>query len=90
MNIRWMTVYNYLIMPPCSHSNLKSIKFEEFSVNSCGSLSSVYNQEMPSLLLLIHLLPLPPGGLKSPKISVCDAVERLVVFHKVIILLWGL
>uniref|UniRef100_G3Q9Q3 Uncharacterized protein n=1 Tax=Gasterosteus aculeatus TaxID=69293 RepID=G3Q9Q3_GASAC len=24
----------------------------------------------------------PPGGLKSPKMSACDAVERLVVFHK--------
>nr|XP_040059404.1 uncharacterized protein LOC120835012 isoform X2 [Gasterosteus aculeatus aculeatus]XP_040059405.1 uncharacterized protein LOC120835012 isoform X2 [Gasterosteus aculeatus aculeatus] len=31
---------------------------------------------------LFHLLPPPPGGLKSPKISACDAVERLVVFHK--------
>lgn len=39
---------------------------------------------------LFHLLPPPPGGLKSPKISACDAVERLVVFHKVIILLRGL
>lgn len=74
-------------MPPCSHSNFKSITFEEFSVNSCDSLSSAYDQEMASLLLLLHLLPPPPGGLKSPKISACDAVERLVVFHKVIILL---
>ncbi|RXN07740.1 hypothetical protein ROHU_032174 [Labeo rohita] len=44
--------------------------------------SSLYNQEMSSLLLLINLLPPPPGGLKSPKISACDAAERLVVFHK--------
>ncbi|KAM4521767.1 LOW QUALITY PROTEIN: hepatic sodium/bile acid cotransporter [Odontesthes bonariensis] len=41
-----------------------------------------YDPEMASLLLLLHLLPSPPGGLKSPKISACDAVERLVVFHK--------
>ncbi|CAB1323509.1 unnamed protein product, partial [Coregonus sp. 'balchen'] len=37
-----------------------------------------HDQEMASLL---HLLPPPPGGLKSPKIRACDAVERLVVFH---------
>ncbi|XP_029598007.1 uncharacterized protein LOC115180226 isoform X3 [Salmo trutta] len=43
---------------------------------------TTYDQEMASLLLLLHLLPPPPGGLKSPKISACDAVERLVVFHK--------
>ncbi|XP_056104256.1 uncharacterized protein LOC130083216 [Rhinichthys klamathensis goyatoka] len=42
----------------------------------------IYDQEMASLLLLIHLLPPPPGGPKSPKISACDAVERLVIFHK--------
>ncbi|XP_049930796.1 uncharacterized protein LOC126408987 [Epinephelus moara] len=44
--------------------------------------AAAYDQEMASLLLLIHLLPPPPGGPKSPKISACDAVERLVVFHK--------
>ncbi|KAM4547514.1 uncharacterized protein V3H82_021101 [Fundulus diaphanus] len=44
--------------------------------------ASTYNQEMASLLLLLHLLPPPPGGQKFPKISACDAVERLVVFHK--------
>nr|XP_054604582.1 uncharacterized protein LOC129165435 [Nothobranchius furzeri] len=44
--------------------------------------ASAYDQEMASLLLLIHLLPPPPGGQRSPKISACDAVERLVVFHK--------
>ncbi|XP_077085826.1 uncharacterized protein LOC143737851 [Siphateles boraxobius] len=42
----------------------------------------IYDQEMASLLLLIHLLPTPPGGPKSPKIGACDAVERLVIFHK--------
>ena len=87
MNKRWMNVSNYLIMPPCSQTILSSIQFEDFSLNSGDSLSSAYNQEMASLLLLIHLLPPPPGGPKSPKISACDAVERLVVFHKVIILL---
>ncbi|XP_060726533.1 uncharacterized protein LOC132846038 [Tachysurus vachellii] len=43
---------------------------------------TIYDQEMASLLLLIHLLPPPPGGQKSPKISACDAAERLVIFHK--------
>jgi len=70
-------------MPPCS---LFSFKLEEYSVNSCDSLPSAYDQDMASLLLLIHLLPPAPGGPKSPKISACDAIERLVVFHKVIIL----
>lgn len=44
--------------------------------------AKTYDQEMASLLLLLHLLPPPPGGLKSPKMCACDAVERLVVFHK--------
>ncbi|KAM9759956.1 uncharacterized protein ACNS7B_006346 isoform 2-T3 [Menidia menidia] len=44
--------------------------------------TSSYDQEMASLLLLLHLLPPQPGGQKSPKISASDAVERLVVFHK--------
>ncbi|KAK1893136.1 Replication origin-binding protein [Dissostichus eleginoides] len=44
--------------------------------------ATTYDQEMASLLLLIHLLPPPPGGPKAPKISAFDAVERLVVFHK--------
>ncbi|RXN14660.1 hypothetical protein ROHU_008974 [Labeo rohita] len=50
--------------------------------NDLDETRSLYDQEMSSLLLLIHLLPPPPGGPKSPKISACDAVERLVVFHK--------
>lgn len=66
---------------------IQTWKVFNLSVNSCDSLSSAYDQEMASLLLLIHLLPPSPGGQKSPKISACDAVERLVVFHKVIILL---
>ena len=66
--------------------NNKWMKFEmdEFLVNVCDFLSSAYDQEITSLLLLVHLLPPPPGGPKSSKISACDAVQRLVVFHKVI------
>ncbi|XP_028327480.1 uncharacterized protein LOC114478550 isoform X2 [Gouania willdenowi] len=41
-----------------------------------------FDEEMSSLLLLLHLLPPPAAGPRSPKISVCDAVERLVVFQK--------
>ncbi|XP_054882624.1 uncharacterized protein LOC129357350 [Poeciliopsis prolifica] len=44
--------------------------------------TSSYDQEMASLLLLLHLLPPQPGGQKSPKISASDADERLVVIHK--------
>ncbi|XP_035801978.2 uncharacterized protein LOC111565451 [Amphiprion ocellaris] len=44
--------------------------------------ATTYDKEMASLLLLLYLLPPPPGGPKSPKISACDAVEKLVVFHK--------
>ncbi|XP_054913542.1 uncharacterized protein LOC129377547 isoform X2 [Poeciliopsis prolifica] len=44
--------------------------------------TSSYDQEMASLLLLLHLLPPQPEGQKSPKISASDADERLVVFHK--------
>ncbi|XP_039464811.1 uncharacterized protein LOC120438476 [Oreochromis aureus] len=43
--------------------------------------SSAFEQEMASLLVLLHLLP-PPGGQRSPKISASDARQRLVVFHK--------
>ncbi|XP_055049558.1 uncharacterized protein [Misgurnus anguillicaudatus] len=50
--------------------------------NSSDLHETIYDQEMASLLLLIHLLPPSPGGLKSPRISACDAAKRLVVFHK--------
>ncbi|RVE61679.1 hypothetical protein OJAV_G00174860 [Oryzias javanicus] len=44
--------------------------------------ATTYDNEMASLLLLLHLLPPTPGGPKAPKISASDAVEKLVVFHK--------
>lgn len=66
----------------CSYSNVLHLKL---IVNSCDFLFLVYDQEMASLLLLIHLLPPPPGGPKSPKISACDAAGRLVMFHKVLV-----
>ncbi|KAB5539614.1 hypothetical protein PHYPO_G00091080 [Pangasianodon hypophthalmus] len=40
----------------------------------------IHDQEMASLLLLIHLLPPSPGGPKCPKISACDAVKDLSSF----------
>nr|XP_020470893.1 uncharacterized protein LOC109968746 isoform X2 [Monopterus albus] len=43
--------------------------------------TKICDQEMASMLLLLHLLP-PPPGQKSPKISASDAAERLVIFHK--------
>ncbi|CAI5682797.1 unnamed protein product [Oreochromis niloticus] len=43
--------------------------------------STTFEQEMASLLVLLHLLP-PPGGQRSPKISASDASQRLLVFHK--------
>lgn len=45
------------------------MKFEEFSAHSCNFLSSACDQEMASLLLLVHPLPPPAGGPKSLKIS---------------------
>lgn len=45
------------------------MKFEEFSVHSCNFWSSACDQEMASLLLLVHPLPPPAGGPKSLKIS---------------------
>lgn len=65
---------------------MQRLSFNQFSVNLSNSLPSAYDQEMATLLLLIYLLPPPPRGKASPKISPCDAVERLVVFHKVTIL----
>ncbi|KAL4009010.1 hypothetical protein ACER0C_002862 [Sarotherodon galilaeus] len=43
--------------------------------------AEAFEQEMASLLVLLHLLP-PPGGQRSPKISASDASQRLLVFHK--------
>ncbi|KAL4008953.1 hypothetical protein ACER0C_002805 [Sarotherodon galilaeus] len=43
-------------------------------------LQVTFEQEMASLLVLLHLLP--PPGQRSPKISASDASQRLVVFHK--------
>ncbi|XP_041757036.1 uncharacterized protein LOC121584888 [Coregonus clupeaformis] len=40
-----------------------------------------WDNDMSSLLLLLHLLP-PPAGGKRTKISASDAVGRLVHFHK--------
>ena len=55
-------------------------------VLSALTLSLAYDPEMASLLLLLHLLPPPPGGPKCLRVSASDAVERFVVFHKVIML----
>ncbi|XP_041839021.1 uncharacterized protein LOC121655533 isoform X1 [Melanotaenia boesemani] len=42
-----------------------------------------WDSDMASLLLLVYLLPPPPGGKKRPvKISVREAVDHVVKFHK--------
>ncbi|XP_018613767.1 uncharacterized protein LOC108937987 [Scleropages formosus] len=41
-----------------------------------------WDSDMASVLLLVHLLPPPPGGRKAAKISVREALDRLVQFHK--------
>ncbi|KAL3981348.1 p24 family protein gamma-4 [Sarotherodon galilaeus] len=40
-----------------------------------------WDSDMASLLLLLHLLP-PTAGRKRTKISPCDAVDKMVHFHK--------
>ncbi|XP_070401954.1 uncharacterized protein [Nothobranchius furzeri] len=42
---------------------------------------SNWDSDMASLLLLLHLLP-PTAGRKRTKISPCDAVDKMVHFHK--------
>lgn len=74
-------------MPPCSHSNWKRIKFQEFSVNSCDSLSSAYDQEMAPIVVDTSPSTNTTGGTEVSRISECDAVKRLIVFNKVIIIL---
>lgn len=45
--------------------------------------SPSWDENMASLLLMVYLLPPPPGGKKRQvKISVREAVERVVKFHK--------
>ncbi|XP_061116341.1 uncharacterized protein LOC133140415 [Conger conger] len=41
-----------------------------------------WDSDMASVLLLVHLLPPPPGGRKSAKISAREAVDRVVQFYK--------
>ncbi|KAL4660860.1 hypothetical protein GN956_G771 [Arapaima gigas] len=41
-----------------------------------------WDSDMASVLLLVHLLPPPPGGRKAAKISVREALDRLVQFQK--------
>lgn len=43
-----------------------------------------WDSDMASLLLLLHLLPPQAGKKRVSKISACEAVDRLVLYHKVI------
>ncbi|XP_065131238.1 uncharacterized protein [Paramisgurnus dabryanus] len=65
-----------------STADLSQLLLSAECPNSSDLHETIYDQEMASLLLLIHLLPPSPGGLKSPRISACDAAKKLVVFHK--------
>ncbi|CAL8282519.1 unnamed protein product, partial [Gadus morhua 'NCC'] len=45
-----------------------------------------WDSDMASLLRLVYLLPPPPSGKKGAvKISIREAVDRVVSFHKVIV-----
>ena len=47
-------------------------------------LYAEWDSDMASLLVLLHLLTPQPAGRKRPKkISVSDATDHLVKFHKV-------
>ncbi|KAI4813681.1 hypothetical protein KUCAC02_002914 [Chaenocephalus aceratus] len=52
-----------------------------------SSFFSGWDSDMASLLLLVYLLPpLPSNNKGTVKISVRDAVDRVVKFHKVFFL----
>ena len=46
-------------------------------------LFTEWDSDMASLLLLLHILPPQPNKKKTQKISAAQAMDHLVVFHKV-------
>lgn len=57
------------------------------SAEHCNTSQGDWDSDMSSLLLLVYLLPPPSSGNKFVKISVCEALDRVVRFHKVCLLL---
>ncbi len=49
----------------------------------CFYFTTDWDSDLSTLLLLVHLLPPSAGRKMAAKISASDAVEKLVVFHKV-------
>ncbi|KAJ8285246.1 hypothetical protein GJAV_G00024610 [Gymnothorax javanicus] len=60
---------------------LKCAEFEPSSEQDVPEVQG-WDSDMASVLLLVHLLPPPPGGRKSAKISAREAVDRVVQFYK--------
>ncbi|KAJ8381016.1 hypothetical protein SKAU_G00017940 [Synaphobranchus kaupii] len=60
------------------------LKCAEYEPSSDQDVPEVlgWDSDMASVLLLVHLLPPPPGGRKSAKISAREAVDRVVQFYK--------
>ena len=57
-----------------------------FHAQSMCSPFSGWDSDMASLLLLVYLLPPPPSGKNGAvKISIREAVDRVVKFHRVIV-----
>ncbi|KAG5841456.1 hypothetical protein ANANG_G00199690 [Anguilla anguilla] len=60
---------------------LKCAEYEPISEQDVPEVLG-WDSDMASVLLLVHLLPPPPGGRKSAKISAREAVDRVVQFYK--------
>ncbi|KAG9354984.1 hypothetical protein JZ751_001697 [Albula glossodonta] len=70
-----------LTQSPDLHNLLKCAEYEPSSEQDVPEVLG-WDSDMASVLLLVHLLPPPPGGRKSAKISAREAVDRVVQFHK--------
>ncbi|KAI1900224.1 hypothetical protein AGOR_G00047800 [Albula goreensis] len=70
-----------LTQSPDLHNLLKCAEYEPSSEQDVPEVLG-WDSDMASVLLLVHLLPPPPGGRKSAKISAREAVDRVVQFYK--------
>ena len=70
----------------CSYMHYELLDIIQMGKTSWSLFSFLteWDSDMASILLLLHLLsPQPAGRKKTQKISVAQAIDHLVVFHKV-------